>query len=289
MDSVYIHSFNEYLDAIKKYSDLLEDDEELFYRGVSDCSYDLRPGILFEKSCKEDEAYHSLILEYPEEFNTKEHLSTLAKMQHYGLPTRLLDLSNNILTSLYFACEQKHNDADGQVFVFKEKKKNVLHHNSDRALMLACLPVLNDKVKDEITEFCKTHNGVIDDQQIAFNDSMKKFLHEIRGEYPAFETAIVGQDILDCFIVKANKSNVRMKTQSGFFAIFGLDYEHGVKKLEDLCACKIIIDKDCKKEILKDLDLMGVQPNTIYPDFERTSLYIRCKKFTWQDIDYQKK
>ena len=70
MDSVYIHSFNEYLDAIKKYSDLLEDDEELFYRGVSDCSYDLRPGILFEKSCKEDEAYHSLILEYPEEFNT---------------------------------------------------------------------------------------------------------------------------------------------------------------------------------------------------------------------------
>ena len=73
MDSIYIRSFNEYLDAIKKYSDFLEDDEELFYRGVSDCSYDLRPGILFEDNCKEDEAYHSLILEYPEEFNTKEH------------------------------------------------------------------------------------------------------------------------------------------------------------------------------------------------------------------------
>lgn len=257
------------------------DDELLLVRGVSDATFCLKPGIVFDKRTTEDEAYHSLILEYPEEFNTKDHLGTLAKMQHYGLNTRLLDVSDNILTALFFASEQRL-QKDGKVMVFKVKKSEVLYHNSDRALMLACLPPLSQKVKDFVKIFCENHKGVINDSMIKGHPEMVKLLHEIRGEYPAFETAIVGQDLLDTFFVQINKNNQRMKVQSGYFAIFGLDEEAGRRKLEKYMQKEIIIDGSSKKRILDQLKLMRVHSDTVYPDLERTALYLRGQKLAWK-------
>lgn len=100
----HINDFNSYLNEIKKIKYHLKEDELLFFRRVADNSFKTLPGIYWDESISEDEAYHNLILEYPEEFDVKHnHLSTLAKMQYYGLNTRLIDISGNILVSLYFA------------------------------------------------------------------------------------------------------------------------------------------------------------------------------------------
>lgn len=52
---------------------------------------------------------------------------------------------------------------------------------------------------------------------------MIRFLHEVRGEYPAFECAIVGEHLLNSYFVRKNKDNQRMKIQDGYFIICGLD------------------------------------------------------------------
>lgn len=278
-----IRSFTEYFNIIKKIKDECSEREMIFYRGVSDCNFGLMPGILFEKNVTEYDGYHDLLLEYPEEFNTKDHLGTLAKMQHYGLSTRLLDVTDNILVSLFFASEQKI-DQDGKIWVFKIPKNEVLHSNSDKALMLSCLAALHEEDKEQIKNFCKAHRGVITDQEVVGHSEMVKFLHEIRGEYPAFETAIVGQDILDCFFVLVNKNNIRMKVQSGYFIIFGLDNEANEIKLKDLVVEEIIVDKNSKKKILDELKLMKIHSDTIYPDLERTAIYLRNKKLGWKNI-----
>ena len=119
---VKVQSFVEYFNIVKEIKQNCHEDEVLFYRGVADSSFDLLPGIKFENNTTEYDEYHNLLLEYPEEFNTKDHLGTLAKMQHYGANTRLLDVSDNILTGLFFASEQKPK-CDDKVWVFRLPKE----------------------------------------------------------------------------------------------------------------------------------------------------------------------
>ena len=254
---IKVNSLAGYWREVKRLNDELKSDEILFFRGYSNCAYILLPSCMREPSpAKEDEEYHNILIEYPEEFRKGEHLSNLVKMQHYGAATRLLDFSRNPLISLYFAVESNKN-VDGEVLCVKVKKAEILHHTSDKALMLACLP---------------DSTGI-----------MKRFLHEICSEFPAFKTAIIGEDLLKSYFIRAYKDNVRMKTQDGAFLICGLEKDNVIKYSK--LGTKIDIDAGAKKEILKDLSLVGIADSTVYPGLEREIQRFKSRKVDWIDID----
>lgn len=275
-------SFTEYWQTIKNIE--CAEDEMIFYRGVANSSFGFNRGCVFETDIDEDVAYHNIILEFPEEFDKKDHLGNLVKMQHFGLPTRLLDLTTNPLIALFFAAEQDKGGVDGAVNILRIKKKDILHHSSDRALMLACLPAFSIADQEKIKSFCKEHRGVITEQDIQFDNVMKRFIHEVRGEYPSFEIAIVGQDLLDCFVVRTNKNNERIKFQNGAFVIFGLDVEENCKKIESMQIDSFTVKNSAKKELLNDLAKFGINTSSIYPGLERTAVYLRNKKLAWKNL-----
>lgn len=278
-----VKSFVEYWEQVKaiRYD---ADKEIVFSRGQSNGEYDkILPGICRDRNDDERQGYQQIQIEYPEEFKKHEHLSNLIKMQHYGCKTRLLDFSLNPLVSLYFACEEDP-DKNGKVFSLVVPKKDIIYHNSDRALMLSCLPLFSKKDQDEIKSFCQTHRGVITDQDIAFSDVMRRFLHEIRGECPAFETEIVGEDLLKYFFLVPHKDNERMKVQSGVFALFGLDEDALVDELNGKLEPVIEIEASAKKEILRDLSLICIDSATMYPGLERRAMLQRGKKTKWVNI-----
>lgn len=110
-----IHSLSEYIEVIGRLTSVskLYLYEPLVFRGHSDSSsnFQLIPTIGRKPLVME---YHEnlmvndMINLRPEEFdNLKTDFDLLSKLQHFGIPTRLLDFSFNPLIALYFACCEK--------------------------------------------------------------------------------------------------------------------------------------------------------------------------------------
>lgn len=275
-----VNSFIEYWSEVKRIRCSKADDEVLFFRGHARNEYLLQPGS-FRQPEEERKGYRDIMVEFPEEFVSLGHLSRIVKMQHYGNITRLIDMTRNPLAALYFASEQSPNE-NGHVVVCKVKKSQILPHDSDKALMLACLAAFSVDEQEEIRRFCEEHRGVIYDGDIRFNTTMRRFMHEIRKELPAFATCIVGEDLLKSYFVSANKDNERMKIQSGVFVICGLD-KNQLKEI-DREAIKIEIAASAKKELLQDLRLVGIDSSTVYPNLERRAFMLRNKRAEWVDV-----
>ena len=106
-----ITSIVDFINAIKEYIDDLFSENrgtEVFYRGHADESWDLKPSIVrSDKGIKNEHLlFRDMVAHVPQDFSEcKSALDYLVQMQHYGLPTRLLDVTTNPLVALYFACQ----------------------------------------------------------------------------------------------------------------------------------------------------------------------------------------
>lgn len=114
-----VSSLSEYLEVVKLLHIAYGDNLDLAFRGVSNYEYPLEPSLkVFQKKPEftrepfdqfypvELELVNEMLTTRPEEFvGITSNFDLLAKMQHLGLPTRLLDFSLNPLVALYFTCQ----------------------------------------------------------------------------------------------------------------------------------------------------------------------------------------
>jgi FRG domain. len=252
-----------------------------FYRGQYNAAHSLQTGIYRGKNqCKEDFLYHEMLVRCHDEFKDTSHLEKLVIMQHYGCPTRMLDITSNPLVALFFACMNYGDSAcdEGMVFVFYINSDEIAYADSDRALILSCLPKFSiadkDHLIDEAIKHLSDESFPLDDQRYK-DEIVEKLYHEISRELPSFKRRIRPIDLLKPLYVQPDKSNHRIFKQDGAFIVSGLNKDCFEEQIKFGLINQIQVRIQNKEQILNDLDKLGINSATLFPDIDNVARYLK--------------
>ncbi|HAV1571121.1 FRG domain-containing protein [Vibrio natriegens] len=256
----------------------VKDDHTLFYRGHASDAFTPLPTIFRNQNDdskksryveNEGELFHNLVTQCPEEF--KDCTSTfdfLVKMQHYGLPTRLLDITSNPLVALYFSCcslipdsSRDKNAKNGQVLIYQVPNDEIKYYNSDT------VSVVSNLARAEAN--------------FDFSDieHQERFLHSIQAEKPYFKPYIKEEHLHSVICVKPKLDNRRIVKQSGAFFLFGM----GKQKTDSIRIPDhfrpeikhIAIPKASKEALLKELATLSISEATLFPEIDNVARFLK--------------
>lgn len=285
----FLRAINDMRKQIKEAEGEDLDNQRFFFRGQANSEWDIIPGIFRGNMLAfESELIHMAYLRNPSEFrNLGTDFERLTKLQHYGLPTRLLDVTSNPMVALYFACQphkESRKDADDEKEYSEPTDGAVFHQRA------YC------KGYDELEIVLISHLAGLD---IHGDMTLDYFLGELeeKGIYSskAAETCrkmnyrSLIESLQNNYFVISNLNNERLIRQSGAFLVCGqynitidqtsignsvLQKANGGLRAEfDDMYFRIPHDK--KKEILEELDFYNINEGALFPELEHQMTYIK--------------
>jgi hypothetical protein len=189
----------------------------------------------------------------------KTDLETLALMQHFGVPTRLLDITRNPYIALYFAVRDVSKEEDAAVWAF-------YIHNIEWTS--------TKRVKSKEPELMKQINR--------FRDPYSEFLDQelFAKWFMSNESSILGENLSPMkhqeIILRFDpfKTNPRIAAQEGLFLASGsptrtfeetlldivneIEFDKGNPDARDPSLIKIIIPGDLRHPLMRKLEEKGI-------------------------------
>ena len=297
-----ISSVNEFVEKITKLrrKNQASNAEQWFFRGQKCSSWVVQPNIFRGDGLNHEHIIIERALrQNPLEFrDCISNFEILTKLQHYGLGTRLLDVTLNPLVALFFATEFSEEyikNANGQ-FDHQEHNGKVFY----KFVNDSSLRDLHIRIALEIpfTEFGKSQSlekfcmRLLNSKLI----SSEEYEKIVANDYDI----VIKQLQTNSFIVATN-SNVRLVQQRGAFLFpTAINVKTGNDiKTSILSKAKGALDKEFggtfiipakdKEGIRKELDFINVNEATLFPELEHQMKYIQSQTLSTTGIveDFQ--
>lgn len=289
-----VNNIQEFVQKVCQWSETLisngaEKNEILLFRGQSNAEFELLPSLGRNRKFAGDISIfneeRNLIemakFRMPDIFHDAlQPLELLALLQHHGIPTRLLDVTENALVALYFAC-CSDDEKDAEVIAFKNNELDVTNY-----------PVIN-----AIADSYRFVRGTTYPLHLFYGAVVTQpyFLEQKQvQEICNTTTEMGGEWIAECceklFFVYAPTRNLRQKMQCGRYILFPNKIAPNssagsrcfetviepIAKNHDAICGRVIIPKTAKNKILEELKLFGISREILFAD----SIDIVCQEIT---------
>ncbi|MDR3765155.1 MAG: FRG domain-containing protein [Acidobacteriota bacterium] len=257
------------------------------YRGQRDASWPIVAGIFRPelKGLLEDEkrAVRKLISVQPHEFASDETMfDKLVRMQHFGLPTRLLDVSRNALVALFFATEPGlpgSKPSNGMVTAFAIPQELEKYYDSDSVSCIANLANMTSGEKDEIYRLRESLGKDISSagsiKKFNKNGVIERLLQFIRAEKPYFQPIMNPIDLFVSYYVHPKMSNRRILAQSGAFILYGIAPPKTMFIPHLIEETQFVVPQGEKGPIREALNNIGINESTLFPEIDKAAARIK--------------
>jgi hypothetical protein len=251
-----VSSVTEFIETVLSFKQNCYPDDpypDLWFRGINNDTCQLLPGAYWRKECDEESlvlSFRSMAPAYIE----KEPLDDWEwyyLMQHYGLPTRLLDWSESPLYALYFALRIEASGKTPCVWMMDPVALNQAAHGPDYKVITA--PIIGSAgtgTEYWLPKYCGRGKPMctIQPPSVLKDNSMPLAL------FP-------------------KRHNPRIIAQRGVFTIHGSKEIAIEEILQESDSCedriaKITVDPGRRSQLLYDLYTLGINRTALFPEPE---------------------
>lgn len=288
---ILIDSVSSFIEKIKQVKEMKESEDgtstELYFRGQETEFWDIEPSIFRDDMLSIEHKLMQIPLQKsPTEFRDLNSMfDIMTKYQHYGMCTRLLDLTTNPLVALYFACKkhgmEKYVTEDCDV----EKEPYGIIYYADKYYPSQSTDIEVQIVSALASYDLEKENTLLEVLERLYYDQIidEKTKSNWLKNYGEFVKIIQNN-----YMVMPTYTNERLRKQSGVFlltSLFSFNKEYEVEKsviskakgklreeFNDEC---FYISGENKEAILKELDLYNINEATLFPELEHQLSYIK--------------
>lgn len=275
LPDIRIYTVAQFVEHVVKMNN--DKESPIAFRGQRYYGWPTKPKIFREDSSvynNENHAVRDIVSIHPSEFETdKTMFDRLVRMQHFGLATRLVDVTSNPLVALWFATERssekdKHHGGVQALYIPKDRQR---YYDSDRVSCIA--NIANLKLVQKRNLFRHVDNRM-PLQEFNKTEEAKMLAFYVGQEKTNFQPIINPSDLVLPVYVRPKMSNKRIIAQSGAFLLYGSQKRSGRAKEGLVKSKRVWIHEEDKPDIRRDLQMLGIHESILFPEIDRTAKFI---------------